>query len=97
MRSQYAIRADGTGFGELFLIGELCDGLYRNSTRCKCLYCRVLAFAPMRTTPRMLMLYLTAGMPALAQLRIICWIRLIWRSRKGLWPSIMAPISAAEM
>ncbi len=48
----------------------------------------------MRTTPRMLMLYFTAGMPAFAQLRIICWICSIWRSRCGLWPSMIAAIGA---
>jgi hypothetical protein len=48
----------------------------------------------MRTTPRMLMLYFTAGIPAFAQLRSICCICSICRSRSGLCPSITAAIGA---
>jgi hypothetical protein len=79
------ILADGAGFGEGRVL-------------------QVLSFAPPRpvlvpvlTTPKMLMLYLSSGMPARAALRIICWMFSISRSRSGLLPSMMFGFSLLVM
>ena len=52
---------------------------------------------PVRSTPRMLMLYLIDGMPAAAQLRIRVCIDSMSRSRSGLCASMMAGCFSRSM
>ena len=52
---------------------------------------------PVRSTPRMLMLYLIDGMPAAAQLRISVCIDSMSRSRSGLCASMMAGCFSRSM